>query len=307
MADIKSAYRRLAKQYHPDLNPGSKSSEEKFKEILDAYTILSDDELRAQYDRRRNGLSSYDPFSPPQPQEKKRDPGRKEYPPEYMEMMRNRNRKRVVRQIRRRKKILRWMIVTFALYLTGTALFEAWIEKKHNEDTQALYERLAELRKNDTITEVSGIQNLDSPYDSIFGAGVTTWLSPNQLVVINPKTDAVVCLVQNDPPHRTIRNEFIHARQSFIMKELPNGTYSVKIYIGENWDEDAKVPDGRKFGGFSSDAQYFLLDREPIVLRKPTYENPNTITTDTVRIDPSRMSFKAITRDEFYHNGDSLK
>src|SRR5687767_9482722 len=49
--DIKKAYYRLAKQYHPDHNDGCKDSEEKFKEASSAYSILSDDETRARYDR----------------------------------------------------------------------------------------------------------------------------------------------------------------------------------------------------------------------------------------------------------------
>jgi len=49
--DIKKAYRRLALQYHPDRNPGNKEAEEKFKEISEAYAVLSDPQKRAQYDR----------------------------------------------------------------------------------------------------------------------------------------------------------------------------------------------------------------------------------------------------------------
>lgn len=48
--DIKKAYRRLSKKYHPDLNSGDKVSEEKFKEINEAYSVLSDPDKRRSYD-----------------------------------------------------------------------------------------------------------------------------------------------------------------------------------------------------------------------------------------------------------------
>ncbi len=50
-ATIKKAYRQLAKKYHPDVNPGDKSAEEKFKEVNEAYQVLSNPEKRAQYDQ----------------------------------------------------------------------------------------------------------------------------------------------------------------------------------------------------------------------------------------------------------------
>ncbi|MCR4435433.1 MAG: molecular chaperone DnaJ [Clostridiales bacterium] len=50
-ADIKKAYRKLAKQYHPDVNPGDKTAEAKFKEINEAYEVLGDPQKRARYDQ----------------------------------------------------------------------------------------------------------------------------------------------------------------------------------------------------------------------------------------------------------------
>ena len=50
-ATIKKSYRKLAKKYHPDTNPNNKASEEKFKEIGEAYEVLSDKEKRGKYDQ----------------------------------------------------------------------------------------------------------------------------------------------------------------------------------------------------------------------------------------------------------------
>ena len=50
-AAIKKAYRELAKKYHPDMNPGDKTAEEKFKDVNSAYAVLSDPEKRSRYDK----------------------------------------------------------------------------------------------------------------------------------------------------------------------------------------------------------------------------------------------------------------
>jgi molecular chaperone DnaJ len=61
--DLKSAYRKLARKHHPDVNPGDKAAEEKFKEISAAFAVLSDPEKRAKYDR--GGHAAFEPgFDP---------------------------------------------------------------------------------------------------------------------------------------------------------------------------------------------------------------------------------------------------
>lgn len=57
--EIRKAYRKLAMQYHPDRNPGDKQSEERFKEINEAYQVLSDSQKRAHYDRVGSAYSGW--------------------------------------------------------------------------------------------------------------------------------------------------------------------------------------------------------------------------------------------------------
>lgn len=58
---VKAAYKKLAKQFHPDKNPGNRQSEERFKEISEAYNVLSDPKARKQYDSmRRFGSAQYE-------------------------------------------------------------------------------------------------------------------------------------------------------------------------------------------------------------------------------------------------------
>ena len=57
--EIKKAYRKLAKKYHPDMNPGDKAAEESFKEVNEAYAVLSDPDKKSKYDQF--GHSAFDP------------------------------------------------------------------------------------------------------------------------------------------------------------------------------------------------------------------------------------------------------
>ena len=78
VATIKAAYRKLARKFHPDLNPGNKESEAKFKEINEANEVLSDPEKRKKYDQHGNDWKHSDQFEKANQQQNRPSGGKKQ-------------------------------------------------------------------------------------------------------------------------------------------------------------------------------------------------------------------------------------
>jgi curved DNA-binding protein CbpA len=305
MQDIKLAYRRLAKQYHPDLNPGNES---RFREITEAYETLSDSEQKRKYDDRRRrritkpDYSAYHQHSKPEEQaEEKDNRHRKPYSPEDWQRARETMQRRKLYNMGRRRKLLVGMSITFVLYIVATILYSMWIEeykKKQAVEIQASMEQIS--KKNKLASQLARIQDLDSPFDNLFGEGRYIWLSPNEIVVANNFSDAVICLEDDSVPANTIRNEYVYKGTAFILRDLPNGKFRFKIYTGKNWDKKKQYRDRKQLGGFTSEEQYWRIEAGPFKLQKNTAKNPNGNESDTIMIDSARVKLVEVGRADWF-------
>lgn len=301
--DVKRAYRRMAKRFHPDLNAGDKYAEEQFKEVYEAYETLSDPILRRSYDlkRLRRDLYAGNPvFYARQPvgEEFEKDPRRKKYTEEQFAYARRRRRFRIISDMRRRKKLLVGMIISFIFCVSGATWLENWNAQQRADVAKTLEQKTRQKALSNSHAQTV-INDLDSPYDSLFGPGKYDWFSQNFIVVYNPVSDAVVCVVQASAPHRTIRNEFIHARRSFALREMPDGDYYMKVYTGSKWDFNRKVPGGQTLGRFTKDEEFFRIGVPVISLY-----NKNEINGDTIVIDPTVVPLKTISENDFFSTGE---
>jgi curved DNA-binding protein CbpA len=286
----------LANRYHPDVNAGAAGAEERFKEITEAYNILSDFSLRRAYDAKRLRPFMYVPDD----KQEKKDPRRKEYSEEDLERARDRHRKKTMANISRRKNILRGMIVTFILFMAASAAFENYIGEQREKDSLALSKKLDSLMKIRYVK--TRIENMDSPFDSVFGTAYQS-NSICRFVLYDQFSDAVVCAEQADPPYKTVRNYFIYARNGFVMPGLPEGKYNIKLYTGYSWDMDKRSPGGKKTGGFKYNEKFFRVHGGPFVLSTKKTKTTDSCTSDTIMLNPFLLKFDTISREEFFNPG----
>ena len=94
-----------------------------------------------------------------------------------------------------------------------------------------------------------------SPYDSYFGKGVYNNNSGNSFKIKNSNTTDAVVLLVNAFSGRKIRNEYVRKNANFEMTGVPNGTYYLEWFSGENWSPDLKVGSAYK-GGFQTNANF---------------------------------------------------
>lgn len=294
----------LAKRWHPDKNPGSLHAEEKFKEIAEAYEVLSDPILRRQHDIKLQYGKLYDPSvifgekAGSATDKRDRRKAKPEYSDEYLAWRQNKK----ARDMRLRRKLLVGMIIAFVAWVGAAQWYESYLDEQRRLATLEMERRLHAQPQNTALAALqqgTTIDNLDSPYESVFGADGYDWISPNHIVITLGSRDAVICLEEADKPNRTIRNEFLYAGNTFTLNGIPYGRYRLKIYEGSDWNYDLKLAGGKVKGGFRKNGRFFRIDHR-FTFNEATKANPNPRSADTLGLDSLAWPTEPMEANAFF-------
>jgi len=285
--EIKLAYRALAKRFHPDLNPGNRAAEERFKEITLAYDTLSDETSRKRYNLKQ--LYGGSVFASPTNPAQEKEEARKEYA-KRMAYARHKEKKLAHEKSYRKRAIIIGIciavLITIGLRIPGEQSererrMQDFIDKNHGSFLHP------EKAKN----FVQSIQTADSPYDSIFGEGIYQDPTGHALHFSNQlKQDVVACLIDEKSPLRRMRNEFIRAGEWYTMAELPDGKYKLLLFKGKAWKPGALLLNNKVRGSFVRDTGFYSSSGYTIIMSKKQERDEDIYMTRSISITDSLLT-----------------
>ncbi|MCX6295484.1 MAG: DnaJ domain-containing protein [Bacteroidetes bacterium] len=295
--EIKISYRALAKKYHPDKNIGNKAAEEYFKEIQQAYTVLSNPEKRKKYDLK----FSY--YNKTQAQKREYATG-----PQYTSgsaYQYTQQKTQTKKTPEKKDNTESWQILVSIGIALILLYFIISYSAEKNTASSTTVPQLTE-KVNDKKIEPSepAISNFDSPYSTYFGAEISDPESKNSITIFTTgNTEAVVCLVEKDAPNRTIRNQYMVSQTEFKMNEIPDGEYFLRIYYGTDWNPKKTFLNNSIKGGFNTEKGFVEINtgKDALKMKKMKNGSIDSYSTYEIKIDPvSNQNIKSISPAEFF-------
>lgn len=299
--EIKSSYRMLAKKYHPDKNIGNKAAEEYFKEVQEAYAVLSNPEKRKKYDYKLSFGSR------PQPQQKQNNNGPQYTGNAYQFAQQQAQHKQQQTYSQPKSKPLKtqesasWQIlvsVGIALVLlyfiisystektTVNSGYETIYVSSDAEKESEAIKAMKKLQSKETALPKVTMNNYDSPYTPYFGDEIYDEQSKNSIAFLNAsESEAVICL-EEKTSGKVVRNLYVSNESQIKMGQIPDGAYVVRIYFGNEWDAGKTFEGQTVTGGFKIDNGFWKLydDKKGIVMKKEKNGSMDSYSTYEIKI-----------------------
>jgi curved DNA-binding protein CbpA len=281
-AEIKAAYRRLAKLYHPDKNASNPAAEEKFKQVKEAYENLINPVKRRRYDERRYRAMGIQHSTSVQ----KKTPGTKNY--------------NVSEQEAQRRKYYQQHYQSKTTTQTKTAATSKKPEKNAYGEMKyilvsvplavalllliiRLYEKpKADVVVNTTVTtKKPETKTADSPYTNLFGK--SSYENDSRPVIeISNKSGYAAVVFLKDQSHKVVRHHYVENEYELLLEKIPVGSYTLFYWLGKNFSYSNLLFDNVK-GNFG---ETICVDSIPQVI------TINSEQRDTFRFSLSARKFE---------------
>lgn len=314
--EIRQAYRMLAKKYHPDKNPDNKAAEDFFKEVQQAYMVLSNPEKRRSFDLKFSYAHAQTQYQQPKQQAKTQSTYTQYTGNAYQyaqQQAQNRQSRPNAQQQRTAKKpdksenkyifisvgvamILLYFIISYSSHPKHTTVKQYTAAA----DTQTLYPPT-----DAALEDAAQISDNSNVYSEHFGEETFDNKSRNQLTVYNSDvTEAVVCVV-DQKSGRVIRSRYIASGSEMEFHYLPDGAYFLNVYFGKDWNRNKQYADTTIHGGFRQSLGFVKLNggRQAMQMQQKRSGNSMRSSSYEVRLDPTDKAQQTIDAATFFKTG----